>query len=270
VIAGAQKSGTTTLHQLLGEHPQIFMTQRKEVHYFDWHWDEGLTWYSRHFAPGPEHVHLGESTPTYMYHAESRERMYRTLPELRVVVILRNPTERAYSHYWHSRRKGFETVTTFEEAIRCERRRTATHHIRRRGHFSYIGRGHYIGQLEDLEAAFGRRRLHVMLFEDLINDRESALAGVLSFLGVRSERRSMIMFHRASMRRSLATLGPSTDEPQPFDEIDTGVVPVIRAQTYPPMAADTRARLIDHYRPYNDRLSRWLCRDLCAWNGASA
>ncbi len=272
VIAGAQKCGTTTLHHLLGHHPQIFMTPRKEIHYFDWHWDEGLDWYSHHFMPRKGHRHAGESSPTYMYHAESRERMVKTLPDVKVVIILRNPTERAYSHYWHSRRKGFDTLSTFEEAINSERRRTATDHIRRRGHFSYVDRGHYIDQLEALEDAIGRSQLHVLLLEDLINDQEAAVTAVLRFLRVRT-RYGFGFGRRYATPQGAVVARSSSPELSPLpaarNGTDTCGSEIARAGAYPPIDPSTRAHLIEHYRPYNDRLSSWLGRDVSHWNGAT-
>jgi hypothetical protein len=270
VIAGAQKCGTTTLHHLLGHHPQIFMTPRKEIHYFDWHWEEGLDWYSHHFVPRRRQHHAGESTPTYMYHAESRDRMVKTLPDVKLVIVLRNPTERAYSHYWHSRRKGFDNLLTFEEAIDSERRRTATDHIRRRGHFSYVDRGHYVEQLEALEDAIGRSQLHVLLLEDLINDQEAAVTAVLRFLGVRTRHTFGLRRLYGAPQRAVAARTSSFElSPHVASQngTDSSGSEIARAGAYPPIDPSTRAQLIEHYRPYNDRLSNWLGRDVSHWNG---
>ena len=91
VIAGAQKCGTSTLHGLLRDHPQVFMSRPKEVHFFDRHWTRGLDWYSSQFTPARAHVHAGESTPLYTYDAEARQRMVETLPRASIIVVLRDP-----------------------------------------------------------------------------------------------------------------------------------------------------------------------------------
>jgi hypothetical protein len=196
--------------------------------------------------------------------------MVETLPNVKLVIVLRNPTERAYSHYWHSRRKGFESLPTFEEAINSERRRTATNHIRRRGHFSYVDRGHYIDQLEALEDAIGRSQLHVLLLEDLINDQDAAVAAVLRFLGVRTRhgfgiRSRLITRPRAARGRSSSS--ELSVHAVSRDGTDTSDADLTRIAAYPPVDPSTRAQLIEHYRPYNDRLSVWLGRDVSHWNG---
>ena len=199
------------------------------------------------FAPlhaAPDHRHAGESSPTYMYHAESRERMVKTLPDVKVVIILRNPTERAYSHYWHSWRKGFDTLSTFEEAINSERRRTATDHIRRRGHFSYVDRGHYIDQLEALEDAIGRSQLHVLLLEDLINDQEAAVTAVLRFLRVRT-RYGFGFGRRYATSQGAVVARSSSPELSPLpaarNGTDTCGSEIARAGAYPPIDPSTRS-----------------------------
>jgi Sulfotransferase domain len=273
VIAGAQKCGTTTLHQLVRRHPQVFMSTPKEVHFFDWHWDKGLDWYSAHFAPKPKHVHAGESSPTYMYDPETRERMIKTLPDAQVVVILRDPTERAYSHYWHSRRKGTEKIPSFEEALEREHRRVRSANVRTRARYSYLDRGHYIDQIEALEAAYGRDRLHVMLLEDLVADQESALAGLFSFLGVTTKPAARIEPRKANAWRpgkvavAAGQPGPSAApaavaEAAAAEEDDEPVPP---SAGYPSISAETRERLATYYRPYNERLEAWLGRDLSHW-----
>ncbi|MEO8330056.1 MAG: sulfotransferase, partial [Candidatus Nanopelagicales bacterium] len=98
IIAGAQKSGTTTLRGMMAQHPDVFMSTPKELHYFDSYYDRGIEWYSSCFAAGASFMHRGESTPFYMYNPTARKRMLTTLPELKVICILRNPIDRAYSH----------------------------------------------------------------------------------------------------------------------------------------------------------------------------
>lgn len=248
VIAGAQKSGTTTLHQMLQQHPRVFMSRPKELHFFDRNWDRGIDWYTSHFeARKPRHRQWGESTPTYLYDDRTRQRLIDSLPDSRVVIILRNPIDRAYSHYWHSRRKAREPVATFEEALALENERLATDNLGQRKRFSYVDRGHYIDQLVPLHQAFGPEGLHVMLLEDLVADRTSALVGLFAFLGLPVEPAGQIQGRTANAYRDRAAdVAPSP----------TG---------YPPLSTATRTVLAEHFRPYNDRLSTWLGRDLSHW-----
>ena len=97
---GAQKAGSTWLHQLLSSHPDIYMPHsRKEVHYFDWHYHKGLEWYQDFFADAASAKALGEISPDYLHEPQVPQRMVELLPRAKLIVILRNPVDRAYSHY---------------------------------------------------------------------------------------------------------------------------------------------------------------------------
>ena len=144
VIVGAQKSGTTTLHDLLGQLPDAWMSEPKELHFFGKHPNRGLEWYADQFRPGPEHVAWGESTPSYLYKDQARAAMAEALPSARFVAILREPVARAYSHYWFARSKGKEPLTTFAEAVAAEPGRLANSKDGQPIAFSYLDRGHYL------------------------------------------------------------------------------------------------------------------------------
>ncbi len=249
VIAGAQKCGTSTLHLLLRNHPEVFMSKPKEVHFFDRHWDRGLDWYSSHFNPKRRHVHAGESTPVYMYDAVARQRMMTTLPHAKVVVTLRDPVKRAYSHYWHSKRLGHDPEGSFEAALELEDARISSAEKGNERWFSYASRGHYIDQLLELEKVYGPDQLQTVLLDDLIADRAAVLERLFQFLGISVEPASTIK-EQWKNRYRIQLDGSKA------------ATPVV----YPPMAPDTRARLVEHYRPYNDRLAGWLGRDLSDWN----
>jgi Sulfotransferase domain len=249
VIAGAQKCGTSTLVAPLRRHPEVHMARPKEVHFFDRKLDRGLEWYAHQFTPRARQRQFGESSPTYLYDERACEAMCRMLPQAKIVVILRDPVQRAYSHFWHSRRLGFDKVERFEDALALEPERLAggTHIDRMR--FSYVDRGHYVEQLTRLEAAAGRDRLHVMLLDDLATDWTTACEGLFGFLGVAPEFASSIKRRWTNKYRV---------REQPGGEA--------RVVAYPPLPAETRARLVEHFWPWNDRLAAWLGRDLSAWN----
>src|ERR671919_2133494 len=102
LVIGAMKSGTTALINSLGKHPDVFALP-SEIHFFDRFHDRGLDWYRERFAKARGQGAVGESTPEYMYLPHARERIVRDLPGVQLIAILRNPVERAYSHYWHNR-----------------------------------------------------------------------------------------------------------------------------------------------------------------------
>ncbi len=247
VIVGAQRCGTSTLHQMLRDHPQVFMSRPKELHFFDRHWDRGLDWYAEQFAPGPRLVHAGESTPLYLYDATSRQRLIDSLPEARIVAIFRDPVKRAYSHYWHSRRLRRDQVPTFEEAIELEASRLASDDKDVRARHSYVDRGHYLEQLQVFEEAFGRNRLHVLLLEDLIERRVRSLEDLFTFLDIAVEPATTIQPRRLNPYR----LNVGKTKPEPA--------------SYPPLSPHTHHRLVEHFRPHNQALATWLGRDLSHW-----
>ena len=249
IIAGAQKCGTSSLAATLRRHPQVYLARPKELHFFDRHFDQGLDHYASLFSPRPVHVLFGEATPVYLYDSEARRRMCESLPEAKFVVILRDPVKRAYSHFWHSRRLGLDDIASFEEAIALEPERLAERTTRALSRYSYVDRGRYVDQLVAVTELVGRHRLHVMLLDDLTGDRINALERLFGFLGIE--------------KAHAATIEPQwTNRHRMTTAADGKPVPV----TYPPMAADTRARLVELFRPYNLRLESWLDRDLSEWS----
>jgi hypothetical protein len=143
VIIGAHKCGTTSLYHSLTRHPHVEGAATKELEFFNRHFDKGIEWYRRCF-PRPRWKDgrrsiTGEATPYYLFHPHAAKRMAEVVPRARMIVLLRNPVDRAYSHYHHRTRLGRET-RSFEEAIEAETTRllrkvgkTAQHENRARG-----------------------------------------------------------------------------------------------------------------------------------------
>ena len=248
VIAGAQKCGTSSLSATLRQHPEIFMSKPKELHFFDRRFKKGLGHYASHFVDGADHPHRGEATPVYMYDPEARRRMAETLPDAKIVVILRDPVQRAYSHFWHERRLGREDMTTFEEALAVEAERRVNGTRLDRMKYSYVDRGRYLDQILSLAEGHGRDNVHVMLLEDLTQERLPTLRELLTFLDVDPAPAESVP-ERWTNRYRVAT--------------DDGKM---QALAYPPIAPETRERLVEEFREPNDRLAAWLGRDLSAWN----
>jgi len=140
VIIGAQKAGTTALFDMFSEHPEISPSTVKEVHYFDSNYERGEQWYRRHFD---RHI-AGEASPYYLFYPPAHDRMKALIPKAKVIAILRDPVERALSHYDHEVEKGYVKAPIME-ALRAEEQRTdAFAH----NHLSFVGRGRYLPQLE--------------------------------------------------------------------------------------------------------------------------
>jgi len=123
LCAGAAKCGTTSLHAILAEHPQIFLPQRKEIHFFEnnGNYSKGLDWYSKYFKNANEKKVIGEITADYMFFDYVPERIIEALGKnIKIIFMLRNPVDRSYSEYLFNVRRGF-FKGTFEEAIQNEK-----------------------------------------------------------------------------------------------------------------------------------------------------
>ncbi|MDT0302262.1 sulfotransferase family protein [Streptomonospora wellingtoniae] len=221
VVAGAQRCGTTSLFHALVQHPQVFGPPlRKGVHYFDTDYHRGLDWYRGHFplralvrpGSGRPRIEVGESSPYYLFHPLAAERLSRDLPGVKVVVMVRDPVERAYSAHSHELARGFETEP-FERALELEAERLRGEEERLRAdpaahshahqHHSYLARGRYAEQLRRLERHVGRHRLHVVESEAFFARPEQAFAGVEDFLGIAHCDRIRFGRHNARARDAI-------------------------------------------------------------------
>jgi hypothetical protein len=191
IIIGAQRGGTTSLHTWLCSHPAVTPFAYPEIHYFDVDYDKGERWYRAHYPIGRRSGINVESSPYMLFHPLAPGRAARDLPkDTRFVVLLRDPVERAISHYWHERRLGFETES-LEAALRLEDGRLAGQdEIVRAGgrsvshrHFSYRARGRYADQLRRWFDALGTSRMLVVESEELFVQPEVS-AGVLEWLAL--------------------------------------------------------------------------------------
>jgi hypothetical protein len=188
---GTQKGGTTYLHSLLKQHPQVFLAQPKELHYFSLHHGQGQDWYSKHFAEASAEHRCGEVTPYYLFHPLAAERIHAAIPNVKLIVLLRDPVERALSQYFHSKRLGLEPLE-LEAAFSAESERLAdADAVLQRGesHRShqqhcYLSRSRYEQQLPRFEAWFGDKQLLVLRSEDLYEHPKRAWEQVLNFLNL--------------------------------------------------------------------------------------
>ena len=189
---GVQKGGTTTLQRLLEQHPGAFLPPTKEIHYFSLHYVEGEAWYGRQFAAARLDQRCGEITPYYLFHPEAPARIQRLLPQVRLIVLLRDPVERALSQVFHSRRLGLEPLE-LEPALEAEAQRLAGAEAvlmavdgRHRSHqeHSYVARSRYLQQLERYEALFAPEQLLVLRSEDLFSASERIWERIQAFLGL--------------------------------------------------------------------------------------
>lgn len=199
VIVGAQKSGTTSLYDYLTEHPQLWPAYIKEVHFFDGgllpkvdNFKKGAAWYRANF-PLKSSMQPGEQTfeasPLYMFNPLVAKRMFRLMPDVKIIAVLRNPTERAISHYFHERRYGREPLAIIE-ALASEERRLASIWANQDYknetfiHLSYKARGLYAEQLNRFLEYFPRKNLLVISAENFFQEPESVLRQVCQFVEI--------------------------------------------------------------------------------------
>jgi hypothetical protein len=179
IIIGAQKGGTSLLYRLLIEHPLVEPAATKELHFFDNNFSEGLSWYGRHF-PRSKYVDdrttvSGEATPSYLLDPLVPERMAKTIPDAKLIALLRNPVDRAYSHYQMWVRRGDE-IRSFGEATRQE--------MAGETRAGYLVRGLYAEQIERFSHFTERDHLLIMNSEDFFSRRWDILGRAVAFLGL--------------------------------------------------------------------------------------
>ena len=265
VVIGAMRSGTTTLSAALAGHPEVFMPPGKELHFFDQHFDRGVEWYRARFA-GATEPSVGEGTPRYMYDPEAVRRMAGVLPDARLVAILRNPIDRAYSHWQHERARGREDLG-FAEALEAEPRRLGVMDPIPASHFAYLDRGRYVRQLRSVCEYYPRSALHVMVFEEFRARPEPGFQELCRFLGI-DERQSPAAL-RQTWNRSY---GVRFETVRRLAERSPGLVARVlrrvnrRAAPTAPMDPDVRRELADRFRQENAALAAWLGRDLSEWD----
>ena len=178
---GTQKGGTTTLHRLLGKHPDVFLPACKEVHFFDQNYNSGEAWYREHFQTARADQRCGDITPFYLFHPDVPGRIYQHIPNARLIVLLRDPVERAISQVFHAQRLGFEPLP-IDEALAAEQGRLATGDPYSFQKHSYLSRSRYLEQLDRYEALFPREQLLILRSEDLFSTPERIWQELLSFL----------------------------------------------------------------------------------------
>jgi len=176
IIGGAQKCGTSALARYLEQHPDIYIPDA-EIHYFDILAEKyGLEWYLRQFKKGEGKV-VGEKTPRYIRFPEVAQCIKKYFPDIKMIFLLRDPVDRAYSHYWHMRRQGLE-FRPFDVAI------TQSRLFGLLDGPDYLKRGMYVDQLKHWYGEFDRDQILVLKAEDLKESAQRILDHVFAFIGV--------------------------------------------------------------------------------------
>jgi len=234
LIIGAQKGGTTALQRYLLHHPQVSPTHG-EIHFFDIQFSKGASWYQRQFRKKAQRPFCIDKSPSYLLHRDVPQRVHSLYPNMKMIVMLRNPVDRAYSEYQMTLRWG-KDLPPFKEAISSEEEERAKvaklwerepelYDSLFRSH-TYKLRGVYVEQLERWFAYFPREQFLILTNRELRKNPQQTMEKVFSFLGLKSQK----------VQRSYSI------------------------NRYPRMSRETRAELVEYYRPYNKQLEELLGR----------
>ncbi len=237
LIIGAQRSGTTALFNYLGQHPDISLPIKKESHYFDRFFSRGSLWYRAHFPVAKSKKISGEATPYYLFYPLAPARVKSALPQIKLIIILRSPDERAVSHYWHEARRGFEKLS-LDAALKAERQRLAgerekilknkNYYSFAYEHYSYLARGVYVEQIKNWRRFFPAEQMLVLNYNDLLTEPAAVLGQIFSFLNLK---------------------------PWPIKPLKPP------ARPYPPPVPAVKKYLKNYFQPFNRSLYAYLGRD---------
>lgn len=237
LILGTQKGGTTSLYEYLCHHPRVIPNLHKEVDFFIWQYYRGLDWYISHFPPLPEGGNFitGEASPSYMVDGRVCDRLYEAFPDVRLIFILRNPVDRAFSQYqdhvnWMGREhRSLEQaiadeiaiIDTLDDLTLAERQFWMTQ-------YGYLLRGMYVYFLEKWMSRFPAEQILILKSEDLYADPQETLKQVFEFLEL-------------------------PDHPLPE-------YPRYTAGSYSKIPESIRQSLAEFFRPHNQKLEEFLGR----------
>jgi hypothetical protein len=276
LIIGAQKAATSWLAKCMGEHPDVLMSDIKEIRFFNNEFERGLNWYESHFADWSGQTALGEATPGYICHPDAPARIRTTLGDrVKLIASLRHPVDRAYSAFWHYVQRGrMPADTDFRSALQANR-------------FEIYLWGCYYTHLSRYLECFSRDSLMVLIYEDIKRDNPKAIRECFQFvgvsaqfipsaLGVRVNRgRDLRLFHGQAnaakqwVAQKTRRLPKGIREPvrrvgrAAFEHLILRRLP--KRSNYMPLDPGMRQELLADYMPGIKRLEELLDRDLSVW-----
>jgi len=242
IIIGTQKGGTTSLFYYLMQHPELTMSHKKEIYFFNLFFDKGLAWYKSHFPFRANTKITGEATPSYIYHPKAAGRVKSILPDVKLIVLLRNPIDRAYSGYAMGLRRKTDTADTFEIAIERElealkNQNNTDEYTFEKHELYYLERGKYYSQLLPWLEHFPSEQLLFIKSENFFQNPEKELIKVYEYLNI------------------------STILPKDLSKKNTG--------KYDKISPETVHRLEAYFREENEQLTNLLGKEF-EWHTSSS
>ena len=237
IIVGVQKGGTTSLFNDLKNHPNIKLNNNKEVHFFDRHYAKGIYWYRSWFPFKYDKRITGEATPSYIFYPNVIKRIQVHLPKIKLIVLLRDPVYRAYSHYQMEKRKHREYLS-FEEAINHENlnlsslynkvlkedKNTVNYELINK---SYLRRGIYAEQIKNLFRYYDKSKIMIIESKNFKKNKLNVLNEICEFLGVEHLKSKFLLKNK-------------------------------NVHNYPPMDEKTKKFLKNYYSKYNKDLFKLI------------
>ena len=280
MLVGAMRSGSTYIHRVLSEHPDIFLPPTKELHYFSRKCNSDinsvdLNDYSKFFTEYNGQKLIGEMTPEYIYHAYVPSHLKHFFPDLKILMTLRNPVDRAYSHYWWAVKGGHVEYLSFENAFRQESERLAEFNAKadnkKVDQYAYFDKGMYLKQIQNYLKHFDLSQIHFVLLDDIKQNPQEACDKICEFLGVKSfEVPNQSFKNHAtipkydSLFRKLSFFRNSEFQMKGRRFITKPIKAIQeawpRTEKHPPMKPETRQMLSDYFKEANNELFQFLGR----------
>ena len=291
LIVGAAKAGTTSIHAYLQQHPQVFMCPVKETNFFAFEGEAlnflggiskgylvnfatNISDYRAQFQGVNNEIAIGEACPSYLYIPKAVERIKCYIPDVKIIVILRDPIERAYSHFLHHLRDRLVPYTDFDQALKLESQRIADNWW---WDYHYTQVGLYYQQLTRYFDNFGRQQIKVTLYDDLQADSLAFIQDIWQFIGVEKNFfPDMSAKHNATgipRYRALDALIKESNLiktiyqllPAKFRQPITAKITKSNALWKPPLTPEIRQNLLDLYREDIVKLQDLIQQDLSHW-----
>lgn len=275
ILAGPQKCATTWIYKCLKQHPEVLVPEDDSVHYFDMNYRKGKGWYQDHFTHHNGESIVGEVTPSYVRCSVCPRRIHETVPDTKILFSLRNPIDRAFSHYWHEKEKNkisfqFEEVFTNYDLFQ-----------------SWIETGQYYRHLQRYRKYFNDEQIGVFLFDNLVSSETDFISDIYQFLGANPAFTPSIIGEKINQawnrfdskllnsiyRRGFDIIlkyGSKTirNALRPFHEaIRKGQIPfIMRKSEYEQgINSETRRRLEQYFISDMTKLSDYINKDLNHW-----
>ncbi len=288
ICPGAARSATTALYYLLIQHPRVFLPSLKETRFFTQDFEKGLSWYEeKYYGGATDEIAVGDISPVYLVDDRCPQRIHDALgSDTKLIFMLRDPVERAYSHYRMLRNHEFESLP-FEEAIALDEEARVAKSLKRYEHeygFQYLVESRYSLGIERFLEYFDRDRVKYVLFEEFTDDPEVQLIAILDFLGVPgqfdfnldvyknptggsgSSGLNKVFYNNplAKKARDLIQMNTGWKAQSMLKKVKTALLKGRESET-PSLNDDTRERLCADFEDEFTRLETLLGRNLSVW-----